>query len=623
MRTIIAALTLTALACSAAFASGGDPANKKVIEEIRITHELLRGLEYKFEPKVEIVGAREAGARAARLAGRYFPLAAGPDGKAAQAAWKFLRLIPEERDLQGAIDGFARAGARAFYDPETRSVVLASDLTAPGWNSPLIAKTMEVLKVEEPEFALARQFALALLDSNFGIFDKLADPAMPSDMRMAALALLNGDANLMLMDYMLRNYGVKSTLLPNAEGVVSQFIPLVTHIPKTELEAAPQALARDAAFPHTAGAKFAAVLRATGAGPLMDSAYFSLPVSSEQILHPEKFFESRDNPVEVETPELYAALPEGSAKIYEDTLGEWGLRRLLAAWMKDDSEASSAASGWAGDRLLIYELPGGEIAGAFFTVWDSAPDAELFAGVFRRAARAAFAADAHIEVSSIGRDAVAVIVPRADMAPELSGLVWQSVKIPTRTPPPELRQPDPEALITQLSQFMGMFSNTNVAIPPAGEDWRVEGDAFINGKHKYTLRRPGPDWNFQRLHLGNQFVSEFTAVNTKSVGSNFTIFTFNKYSPEERENPVDQMVDFMKAQMQGFKRVEEKTSTVAGAPARSVTFTGSMFVPLKITYTEVFGPDFTHVITWWAVKNNYDSLLPEYMKFMETFRFLD
>ena len=75
--------------------------------------------------------------------------------------------------------------------------------------------------------------------------------------------------------------------------------------------------------------------------------------------------------------------------------------------------------------------------------------------------------------------------------------------------------------------------------------------------------------------------------------------------------------------MEGFKRVEEKTSTVAGAPARSVTFTGSMFVPLKITYTEVFGPDFTHVITWWAVKNNYDSLLPEYMKFMETFRFLD
>jgi hypothetical protein len=622
MRTILAAMALTAFACSLAFASKSVE-TEKYLEEIKITHELLRGLEYKFEPQVEIIGSREAGKSATRLSGLHFPLATGPDGKAAQEAWKFLRLIPEGSDLQGAIDGFARAGARAYYDPENRAVGLANDLTAPGWNAPLIAKTMEVLKIEEPEFALARQFALALLDSNFGIYDKLADASMPTDTRMAALALLNGDANLMLMDYMLRNYGVKSTLLPNAEGVVSQFIPLVTHIPKAELEAAPEALRKDAVFPHTAGAKFAAALRSSGAGPLMDSAYFSLPVSTEQILHPEKFFESRDNPVEVETPELSGALPEGSSKIYEDTLGEWGLRRLLAVWMKDDSEASSAASGWAGDRLVIYKLPGGEMAGAFFTVWDSAPDADLFAGVFRRAARAAFMSDAHVEVSSIGRDAVAVIVPRADMAAALSELVWQSSKIPTRTPPPELRQPDPEALITQLSQFMGMFSNTKVALPPAGEDWRVEGDVFINGKHKYTLRSPSADWNFQRLHLGNQFVSEFTAVNTKSVGSNFTIFTFNKYAPGEPENPVDEMVDFMKAQMQGFKRVEEKTVTVAGVPARSVTFTGSMFVPLKITYTEVFGPDFTHVITWWAVKNNYDALLPEYMKFMETFRFLD
>jgi hypothetical protein len=120
-----------------------------------------------------------------------------------------------------------------------------------------------------------------------------------------------------------------------------------------------------------------------------ETAFTDPPLSSEQILHPEKYWnaEERDDPVAMWF-EAASELPEGWAKITEDTLGEmgWGLaveplenrqgmKGQLAILTTEFTFDASA--GWGGDR---YVLLGHDAARVLVceTVWDTPDDAQEF-----------------------------------------------------------------------------------------------------------------------------------------------------------------------------------------------------------------------------------------------------
>ncbi len=114
---------------------------------------------------------------------------------------------------------------------------------------------------------------------------------------------------------------------------------------------------RLAAFPYQTGVNFVAYLYSRGGWAAVDAAYATPPVSSEQVLHPERY--PQTEPVEVSLPDLAPILGEGWEAVQQGTLGEWGLLAWLAYGADptarvDEGMARDAADGWRGDAFALY-----------------------------------------------------------------------------------------------------------------------------------------------------------------------------------------------------------------------------------------------------------------------------
>lgn len=122
-------------------------------------------------------------------------------------------------------------------------------------------------------------------------------------------------------------------------------------------------------FPYLSGAEFMRQFKEKRPG---QSVLDFVPVSTEQVLHPERLLDSLDVPLRVTLPR-----PQGGTVVYENGLGEFETRLVLFQQVKDAEVASRAARGWGGDRYMVVNTPQG--AGlAWVTVWDSPVEAAEF-----------------------------------------------------------------------------------------------------------------------------------------------------------------------------------------------------------------------------------------------------
>ncbi|MEX2315502.1 MAG: hypothetical protein WD628_07255, partial [Thermomicrobiales bacterium] len=128
-------------------------------------------------------------------------------------------------------------------------------------------------------------------------------------------------------------------------------------------------------FPYEDGNAFVQNFYQQGGFAAIDEIFADPPVSTEQILHPEKYRDQRDDPQPVDLPDLTGALGAGWAELDTDSLGEFDLSILLRenGALNDDE----AAAGWGGGRYAYYESDAGALI-AVKTVWDSPADATEF-----------------------------------------------------------------------------------------------------------------------------------------------------------------------------------------------------------------------------------------------------
>jgi hypothetical protein len=123
-------------------------------------------------------------------------------------------------------------------------------------------------------------------------------------------------------------------------------------------------------FAYLAGERFVRELLERGGWKLVDTAFeVRAPSSTEQILHPDAYFEA-DEPKPVRISRA-----AGWERVHGGTWGELQTRELLGG-------ASRAAAGWGGDR---YELlrRGGEEALVMRWRWDTPRDEAEFAARLR------------------------------------------------------------------------------------------------------------------------------------------------------------------------------------------------------------------------------------------------
>ncbi len=147
-------------------------------------------------------------------------------------------------------------------------------------------------------------------------------------------------------------------------------------------DSAPDYMKQDFMFPYQQGFDFVNGFYNEKKWDSVEALYQKLPVSTEQILHPERY--PNDVPEEVILPDLFGVLGDEWTEIDRNTMGEWYSYLILSAgvdqnWRLDQATAGQATEGWGGDTYLYVENEKTQsYIYAWLSTWDTALDADEF-----------------------------------------------------------------------------------------------------------------------------------------------------------------------------------------------------------------------------------------------------
>ncbi len=273
-----------------------------------------------------------------------------------------LDLLGPSQDVREILADVLEEQVIGFYDDDTGQLNVVSS-------------NEELSALDEVTFA--HEYTHALQDQNYD-FDNLdLESETNSDAAMAALCLIEGDAVLTQTNYMI------TELSPD------QWMAIMEEVEGTEsgqLENAPRFMQIDLLFPYgreyadgvyEGGLPFVTALFEANGWDTVNQAYIDPPKSTEQILHPEKYIEERDEPTMVEMPDLAVALGGTWTLQDSDVLGELYTRTYLENYLSRGA-AQSAAEGWDGDSLVYLKNEAGEWLLVWRLTWDTTEDAEEF-----------------------------------------------------------------------------------------------------------------------------------------------------------------------------------------------------------------------------------------------------
>jgi hypothetical protein len=142
----------------------------------------------------------------------------------------------------------------------------------------------------------------------------------------------------------------------------------------------------DLLFPYLYGYNFVSDLYDQGGWDAVNAAYANPPVSTEQIMHPERYPEEK--PQKVTIPIKEGVLP-GTYEIFDEgDAGEWFTYLYLAhgvdpRYQLDPATAKRAARGWGGGSyMLAIDSQFTEMILVTCNIWDTPEDALEFQKVF-------------------------------------------------------------------------------------------------------------------------------------------------------------------------------------------------------------------------------------------------
>jgi hypothetical protein len=286
------------------------------------------------------------------------------------ATYARLGLLPPGTALAPVLQELYTDELGALYDPRTKTLAIAAGGLR---QQPFSVRVLGFVTGRDllGEVLIAHELTHALQDQHFGL-PTTTPPITDSngDRTIARRALIEGDATLASTAYLGGSLDKK---------MVQQLSEEVAGIPE-ELASrhpnVPDVIRTSLAFQYNQGTNFAASAYLRGGWPAVDAAHRDPPVSSEQVLHNEKYFDQRDMPVEVTLAGLDALERDGWTRIVEDTFGELDI--LVLVRTKLPERAATVAAGWGGDRFRALQRDG-EIAIVWLTAWDTEHDAVEFA----------------------------------------------------------------------------------------------------------------------------------------------------------------------------------------------------------------------------------------------------
>jgi len=318
---------------------------------------------------------------------------------ATEVSLRKFGLAPNDFEYRSNIIKLLTEQVAGYYDPKAQEFYLAD------W-----------LELEGQKPVMAHELTHALQDQHFNLrrFEKW--PHGDSDAELAVHALVEGDATLAMTVYMAKN--------PLVALAFSR--SLTTGVATEQFDKMPRAMRESLIFPYLRGSEWATQLYRKGGWSEVSNAFTKLPLSTEQILHADKYYKY-ERPIKIVLPDVTSLLNAGSRnrqtansnqqsasskqqravsnqqsaisnqksvrplstahrplptggwrRIDSDVNGEWTYYLILDEFLKAPFESKRAAAGWAGDRYALYEGPNGQVLLAQVAVWDTENDAREF-----------------------------------------------------------------------------------------------------------------------------------------------------------------------------------------------------------------------------------------------------
>jgi len=315
-----------------------------LVDSLRVPVERAAGLTFRTPPRSSLRSKEQVRAYLLAKLDEELP----PERmRGLETAYRLFGLLPDTLALRALLLDLYAEQVAGYYDPDSATLfgVAGADRAQ-----------LRLVLAHEMVHALQGQY-LPL--------DSILKSTANNDRLTAAQSVLEGQATLASIAVLAPGQNVAATpqfweMYRDQVRQQQAAMPVFARAPLVVREAL--------IFPYLDGAEFMHWWET--AGPKDTMPYGPrMPVSTEQILHPDRYARG-DNPVPV-------SFAPDQGVVYEDALGENEIRVLLASLAGSDEVQTVVPIGWGGDRFRVYQSPDGP-ALVWYVVWDDQRSADRF-----------------------------------------------------------------------------------------------------------------------------------------------------------------------------------------------------------------------------------------------------
>ena len=272
-------------------------------------------------------------------------------------------LFPDGFDMRNTFVELMLEQAGAFYDPRSKTYYGIIGLPAALQNP----ATKRLLTAHELVHALQDQ-TINMVE----VVEKFKDDI---DRTYANTAVFEGQATVMMTTATM---GIDPRKMPDIGRTTRMSMEMSKDMPEMKmLNSVPKYLAETLISPYAEGASFTQAYLKANPGAKVKDMFDKWPVSSEQILHFDKYKEN-DVPHKIDLSGLQSVLPTGYEQRFVSTLGELEIRVLASIHPELEQTAKEIGAGWDGIHFATFKKDEKAVILAA-SVWDSAKDAQEFA----------------------------------------------------------------------------------------------------------------------------------------------------------------------------------------------------------------------------------------------------
>ncbi len=339
-------------------------------------------------------------------------------------AGALIGLYPSGIDVKAEMLRMLRSQVAGFYDPHAKRMIMVEGTTSLGiWAD---ATQFMLQRDVVGEMLLAHEYTHALQDQHFGLEAALDQIKNNDDRALALKSVAEGDATLAGFGYL-----AGGTDGPTIDKATSQ----LSDLPRTfaaETGGTPEGLSAPLIFQYSAGSKFVAYALHRGGWQTVDAIYRHPPQSSQQIMHPELYFDRPAPPDEIDLAG-YSATLGGWTVIDDNCIGELLLQVILKRNLGSDTATLALLDRWSGDRMITMRKQR-----ALTVLWmlsfSDRPSAEQFAALYASLLDRLLGQSTPHRIDYRNKAVLVLIGESARHFAELSPEIWAASTIRRATP---------------------------------------------------------------------------------------------------------------------------------------------------------------------------------------------